>query len=95
MLGNSEVQVRSTSAGVYMCVWYAQLCLVLCDRMDYSPKGSSMGFSRQEYWSGLPFPLLGDLPNPGIELASLMSPAVVGRFFTTAALAASHLIVHP
>ena len=30
----------------------------------------SMGFSRQEYWSGLPLPFLGDLPNPGIELSS-------------------------
>ena len=42
----------------------------------------SMGFSRQEYWSGLPFPPPGDLPNPGIEPASLMSPALAGRFFT-------------
>ena len=32
----------------------------------------SMGFSRQEYWSGLPFPLLGDLPNPGIEPGSTL-----------------------
>ena len=45
----------------------------------------SMGFSRQEYWSGLPCPLPKDLPDPGIELASLMSPALVGRFFTTKA----------
>ena len=43
----------------------------------------SMGFSRQEYWSGLPCPLPGDLPYPGIEPASLMSPALAGRFFTT------------
>ena len=34
----------------------------------------SMGFSRQEYWSGLPCPLPGDLPSPGIELESVMSP---------------------
>ena len=40
----------------------------------------SMGFSRQEYWSGLPFPSPGDLPNPGIEP---VSPALAGRFFTT------------
>ena len=33
----------------------------------------SMGFSRQEYWGGLPCPLLGDLPDPGIKLTSLMS----------------------
>ena len=43
-----------------------------------------MGFSRQEHWSGLPFPLPGDLPNPGIEPASLASPALAGGFFTTA-----------
>ena len=43
----------------------------------------SMGFSRQEYGSGLPFLLPGDLPNPGIELVSLASPALAGRFFTT------------
>ena len=42
-----------------------------------------MGFSRQEYSSGLPFPAPGDLPDPGIELESLMSPALVGGFFTT------------
>ena len=40
----------------------------------------SMGFSRQEYWSGVPFPPPRDLPNTGIELASLASP---GRFFTS------------
>ena len=40
----------------------------------------SMGFSMQEYWSGLPFPSPGDLPNPGIEPTV---PALAGRFFTT------------
>ena len=44
----------------------------------------SMGFSKQEHWSGLPFPPPGDLPNPGIEPASLASPALAGGFFTTA-----------
>ena len=42
----------------------------------------SMGFSRQEYWNGLPLPSPGDLPDPGIEPSSLMSPALAGRFFT-------------
>ena len=42
----------------------------------------SMGFSRQEYWSGLPSPIPGDLPDPGIELKS---PALAGGFFTTSA----------
>ena len=43
-------------------------------------------FSRQEYWSGLPFPTPGDLPDPGIEPMSLMSPALAGGFFTTSNL---------
>ena len=43
----------------------------------------SMGFSRHEYWSGLPFPSPGDLPNPGIEPTSLASPAPAGGFITT------------
>ena len=43
----------------------------------------SMGFSRQEYWSGLPFPSPGDLPDPGIEPVSPESSALAGGFFTT------------
>ena len=43
----------------------------------------SIGFSQQEYWSGLPFPSPGDLPNPGTEPASPAAPALAGRFFTT------------
>ena len=43
----------------------------------------SMEFSRQEYWSGLPFPSLGGLLDPGIKPESLASPAFTGRFFTT------------
>ena len=42
-----------------------------------------MGFSRREHWSALPFPILGDLPDPGIEPMSLSSPASTGGFFTT------------
>ena len=45
----------------------------------------SMRFSRQEYFSGLPFPPPGDLPNPGIEPMSLKSPALAIGFFTTSA----------
>ena len=45
----------------------------------------SMGFPRHEYWSGLPFPPPGDLPNPGTEPMSPVSPALAGRFFTTTA----------
>ena len=43
----------------------------------------SLEFSRQEYWSGLPFPPSGDLPDPGLELETPVSPAFVGGFFTT------------
>ena len=43
----------------------------------------SIGFSHQEYWSELPFPILGDLPNPGIKHTSLVSPELAGRFLTT------------
>ena len=46
----------------------------------------SMGFLRQEYWSDLPFPFPGDLPNPGIEPMSPGSAALAGRFFTTVSL---------
>ena len=44
----------------------------------------SMGFSGREYWSGLPFPLPGDLLDPRMEPTSLASPALAGSFFTTA-----------
>ena len=48
-------------------------CLTLCDPMDCVARQAplSMGFSRQEYWSGLPFPSPGDLPDSGIKLLSL------------------------
>ena len=48
--------------------------------MDSSLPDPSVGFSRQEHWSGLPFPTPGDLPDPGIQPMSLASPALTGRF---------------
>ena len=68
-----------------VCVKSPQLCLTVCDPMDYIVRQAplSMGFSRQEYWSGFPSP--GDLPDPGIEPVSLVSPAVAGGFFITSA----------
>ena len=63
-----------------------QLCPALCNPTDCSPPGSSVhGISRQEYWSGLPCPPPRDLTNPGIKPMSLVSPALVGMFFTTSA----------
>ena len=62
----------------------AQLCPILCDPLDYrQPDSLSMEFSRQEYWSGLPFPASGDLLSSGIEHASPVSPALAGGFFPT------------
>ena len=61
----------------FSCVWlFANLCTVA------HQVPLSMGFSRQEYWTGLPCPSPADLPNPGIEPTSLMFPALAGGFFT-------------
>ena len=55
-----------------------------CNPMDCSLPGSSVGgFLRQEYWSGVPCPSPGDLPNPGVEPASLVSPELADGFFIT------------
>ena len=67
---------------------FVRACSVMSDSVTpwtiihQSPQ--SMGFSRQENWSGLPIPTPGDLPNPGIKPSSHVSPALAGRFFTTA-----------
>ena len=54
--------------------------MTLCTVIRWAPL--STGFSRQEYWSGLPFPPPGDLPDPAIEPTSPVAPALAGRFFT-------------
>ena len=51
-----------------------------------------MEFSRQEYWSGLPFPTPGDIPNPEIGPESPVSPVLAGRFFTTVPPGKPHYI---
>ena len=69
-VGQSVIHAQSLS-----CVW------LFATPWTVAPQTlQSMGFSRQEYWSGLPFPSPGDLPSPGIEPAS---PAFVGELFTT------------
>ena len=60
-------------------VLVAQSCLTLCNSMNYSPPGPSVGFPRQEYWSGFPFPSPGHLSTLGIKLGS---PALQADFFT-------------
>ena len=73
--GQLRQNVLLTHVCVCVCV---QLCPTLCNPMDYSPPGFSVHgiFSRQEYWRGLPFPSPGNLPDPGIELMSPVSPAL-------------------
>ena len=73
----------SAHFSAYLCT--LQLCPNLCNPMDCRLPGSSVhGDSPgKNNWSGLPCPPPGDLSDPGIELASLTSPALAGRFFTT------------
>ena len=62
------------------CCLVAQSCLTLCNPWTIACQAPlSLGFSRQESWSGLPFPFPGDLPDLGMEFAS---PALAGRFHT-------------
>ena len=76
MKGCLDVDVNVACA-VFSEVW-------LWGLMDCSGQAAlSMGFPRQEYWKGLPFPSPGDPPDSGIEPASPASPALAGRFFTT------------
>ena len=68
-----------------------QSCLTLWTMDFLDPEAPLfMGFSRQEYWSGLPCPPPGDLPSPGVEPMSLISPALSGGFFTTSATWEAH-----
>ena len=82
----SACRVQSSALRLSVCVC---TCSVMSDSLQpwtVAHQGLlSMEFSRQEYWSGLPFPPPGELPNPGIEPASLASPALAGAFFTTSA----------
>ena len=71
------------------CFSHIRLFAIPCTVACQTPL--SMGFSRQEYWSGLPCSPLGDLPGPGNKPMSAVSPAFAGRFFTTSAIWESQL----
>ena len=73
---------------LFVCVC-AESCPNLCDPMDYSLWGSSA--HGKDYQNGLPFPPLGDLPDPGIEPES---PALAGGFFTTSATGKAHIYLY-
>ena len=64
-----------------ICSSHIRLFVILWTVARQAPL--SMGFSRQEYWSGLPYPPPEDLPDPGIKPASPKSPALAGGFFTS------------
>ena len=68
------------------CARCAQSSLIICDNMGciVHQAPQSVKFFRQEYWTGLPFPTPGDLLDPEIQSISPASPALAGRFFTTA-----------
>ena len=72
---------------MHVCVLSHFCCVQLCATIGTVSHQAplSMGFSRQEYWSGLSCPPPGDLPDPGVEPESLTSPALAGWFFTTSA----------
>ena len=84
-----ESHLKNSHTPVYSIPHFVTVCMLSCfshDRLSVTSwivvrqAPLSMGFSRQECWSGLPCPPPGDLPDPGMEL---MSPALAGRFFTT------------
>ena len=75
---------RSISVPACMLSHFHFSCAQLCDPKDSSPPVPlSIEFSRQEYWSGLPYLPPGDVPDPRTESISFTSPALAGRFFNT------------
>ena len=85
-----HIYVHTLYICIYMHVYGGGLVTTSCPTLVIlwtvaSQAPLSMEFSRQEYWSGLPFLTPGDLPDPRIEPASPMSPALAGSFFTTSA----------
>ena len=76
-----DASICGSTAVSSLCAKPLQSCLFVTLRTRQAPL--SMGFSRQEYWSGLPCPPPGDLPDPRIKPVSLTSPALVGRLFIT------------
>ena len=79
----SESRVPSRLECMCACMLSRFSHVCLCNTVGCSPPGSFVhgGFSRQEYWRGLPCPSPGDLPKPGMEPMSLMPPATAGGFF--------------
>ena len=79
--GEQEFWIKITHC---MCAKSLQSCLTLCDTMNHSPPGSSVhGILQERILEWVAVPSSRDIPNSGIEPASLICPALAGRFFTT------------
>ena len=91
LTGKGRREGSLVDGNVYVCVCVCVCVCVFTHQLFATPwtvarqAPLSMEFSRQKYWSGLPFPSPGDLPNPGIEPMSLAPPALAGVFFITGA----------
>ena len=84
--------VRAVLENLYTLCVFSHVWLFATSWTVASQAPLSLEFSRQEYWSGLPFTTPGDLPNPGIDLASFVSPSLVGRFLPLGHLGSPHFI---
>ena len=87
----SDMEAEAQEAGGDLAVTTSVcVCSVVSDSVApwtvARPTPLPTEFSRQEYWSVLPFPIRGDLPNPGIGLTFLVSPALAGRLLTTSTI---------
>ena len=97
LYGHTESDTTEGTWHAYMhvcvlnCFSHVRLCATIWTAAHQAPL--SMGFSRQEYWSGLSCPSPRDLADPGIKPVSLTSPALAGRFFTTSATWEAHKVV--
>ena len=74
----TDFNPHSLTCAVLSCVWFFVAPWTAAHQVPLSVE-----FSRQQYWSWLPFPTPGDLPDPGIEPTSPVSPVLAGGFFTT------------
>ena len=86
--GPHSIPLESLSQFLTAWLYCAHSLVSICNTVDCTPPGSSVCgvfFSRQEYWSRLPFHTRWDLPNPRMEPKSQASPALAGGFFTTSA----------
>ena len=83
LIGRHSTEVKKYVCVVCAALLHSRLFAILWTGARQAPL--SMGFSRQEYWSGWPHPSPGDLPDPGTDPLSLKSPALTSGFFTIGA----------